>query len=112
MPLEVMRLDAGKLLVSTRCWMGAYNEGIGYWVVREEAPYVPELVTTSASGHEGGVIHAMQKGRGLGDCFWYGAWVWDGDRFVQTDDSSTGLCRLVAPGGAWPLSRLVRDVAR
>lgn len=111
-PLEVMRLDEEKLLVSSRCWMGAYNEGIGYWVVQDEAPYAPRLVTTSASWHEGGEIYAMQKGRGLGDCFWHGTWVWDGERFVQTDDTRTGLCRLVAHGGAWPLPRLVRNVER
>lgn len=112
MPLEAMRLDAEKLLVSTRCWTGAYNEGVGYWVVNDEAPYDPELVTTSASWHEGGEIQAMQKGRGLGDCLWQASWTWDGDRFVQTGDSSSGFCRLVAPGGAWHLPRLVRDVTR
>lgn len=112
MPLEVMRLDAERLLVSTRCWTAAYNEGIGYWVVREDPPHAAELVTRSASGHDGGEIQAMQKGRGLGDCLWYAAWMWDGDRFVQTDDTSTGLCRLVVHGGAWVLPRLVRHVER
>jgi len=111
-PIGTQRLDEGRMLVWSRCWMGAYNGGIGYWVVEEAAPLSPCLVTTSASGHQGGDIWAEHKGRGLGDCFRHASWTWDGERFVQTSDGSTGLCRLVTPGGAWSMPRLVRDVER
>ena len=109
-PMEVARLDSDTMLVSVRCWRAAYNEGYGYWTVGEQAPYEPRLVTTSASYHENGIIGASQKGRGLGDCGWHASWIWDGRQFVQDSELTTGMCRLVAAGGAWQLPTLVREV--
>ncbi len=30
-------------------------------------------------------------------------WKWDGKGFVLAHATSTGMCRLIAPGGAWDL---------
>lgn len=110
--LAVSRLSGDTLLVSALCWRAAYNEGYGYWLVDGQPPYRPRLVTTAAEGHQEGVIFASQKGRGLGDCWWHASWIWDGREFVHASESSSGLCRLVVPGGAWHMPRLVtRDSA-
>lgn len=109
-PLEVVRLDERKLLVSTRCWLAAYNAGNGYWVVDDAPPWNPVLVTTVGNDFDDGTITASHKGRGLGDCWSEEAWSWDGRRFVATSASTTGMCRLVAPGGAWSLPTLVTDL--
>lgn len=109
-PITVQRLSKDKLLASARCWMGAYNEGVGYWVINDRAPYAPVLVTTGASDAGDGMISAAHKGRGLGDCWGMQAWAWDGRRFIQTADSTTGMCRLVSAGGAWDMPTLVSEV--
>lgn len=108
---EVVRLDAHRLLVSRGCWMAAYNVGVGYWVVRDRPPFRPVLVTTSGSDYADGQISSSQKGRGIGDCWSTAQWSWNGDRFVQTREATTGLCRGFA-GGAWSLPTLVSDVRR
>lgn len=105
--LDVTRLTKDRLLISTQCWQGAYNIGTGYWVIRPEPPFAPELVTTSGSELAGSQIIAAHKGRGLGDCWHSDAWTWDGRRFVHTERSSSGLCKLIAPGGAWQLPEII-----
>jgi len=110
--LAVEKLAPGKLLVSTVCWTGAYNRGTAYWVVNAKPPYAPVLVTDQASDHANGTITAAQKGRGLGDCWAREEWVWDGERFAQTLSETTGMCRLVAPGGAWHLPTFVSTVRK
>jgi len=111
-PAKIWRLDDRKLLFSMRCWLAAYNAGYGYWVVNDQPPYQPVLVTTDGSDFEpeASRIIAMQKGRGPADCFSSQQWVWDGTRFVQTEEGSTGLCRGVTAGGPWDLPTLVTDV--
>jgi hypothetical protein len=109
-PLTITRLSKDKLLASILCWRGAYNEGNGYWVINDKAPYRPILVTTSGSDDAGNTINAASKGRGLGDCWWTASWGWNGVRFVQTAEATTGLCRLVAAGGAWELPTRVTEV--
>jgi hypothetical protein len=104
------RLSDHKLLVTTQCWLAAYNAGSGYWVINDTPPYNPELVTTSASDYGSGNISASQKGRGLGDCWSREEWNWDGKQFIQTESSSTGMCKLVAPGGAWILPTITMNV--
>ncbi len=108
--ISVQRLDDHKLLASAVCWRGAYNEGVGYWVINAKAPYAPVLVTTGASDAADGEISMAQKGRGLGDCWVVKAWVWDGRRFQQSLDQTTGMCRLVTAGGAWEMPTLVSEV--
>ncbi|WP_422506556.1 DUF1176 domain-containing protein [Stenotrophomonas sp. GZD-301] len=108
--MTVSRLSASKLLVSVGCWRAAYNTGDGYWVVNDHAPYAPVLVTTLGGDDDGRTITSASKGRGLGDCWYTAAWSWDGTRFVPTAESSTGLCRLVAAGGAWEMPTLITRV--
>lgn len=108
--LTVARLSANKLLVSLQCWMAAYNEGGGYWVVDDKPPYAATLVTTMGSDYSNGQISAAQKGRGLGDCWSTNRWSWDGKAFVHTAAATTGQCKLVAAGGAWELPTIVTTV--
>lgn len=110
--ITVRRLGGGKLLASTLCWRGAYNQGDAYWVINANPPYAPELVTSSASGYAEGVIDASQKGRGVGDCWAFEDWTWDGRRFVHTSEGNTGECNGIAPGGAWSLPTLVTTVRK
>ncbi len=109
---QVERLTPNKLLVSTLCWSAAYNLGYGYWVTNEAAPHQPVLVTTSGVEYGNGVISGGQKGRGLGDCWSKDTWTWNGEAFVHTESLTTGMCKLVAPGGAWELPTLVTTVVK
>ena len=109
-PLTVRRLDAQRLLVSARCWAGAYNVGDGYWVVDAAPPFHPVLVTTSGSEADEPAIVASHKERGLGDCRASDAWTWNGAAFIHTSSATSGMCRMVAAGGAWNLPRIVSDV--
>jgi hypothetical protein len=99
----VRRLSAHQLLVSTPCWMAAYNFGDGAWVVNERPPYAPVLVTDSASEVGDNEVTASHKGRGLGDCWGSDSWVWDGTRFARAAARTTGQCKFITPGGAWDL---------
>ncbi|EXJ10245.1 DUF1176 domain-containing protein [Nitrincola nitratireducens] len=108
--LTATRLNDTKVLISAQCWMGAYNFGYGFWIINASSPYQPILVTTMGSDHSDGVISASHKGRGLGDCWSSEAWTWDGEQFVHTEASTSGLCKLMAPGGAWTLPTLVTSV--
>ena len=110
--LGVRRLTKDKLLVSHTCWTAAYNTGDGYWVVDARSPYSAVLVTTSATDYDDGVITSFQKGRGIADCVATATWTWDGRAFAQTSDTTTGMCRQIAPGGAWDLPTLVTRVRK
>lgn len=110
--LSVQRLTRDKMLVSTNCWLAAYNGGLGYWVINEKPPHSPVLVTTNGTDYDDGVISSAQKGRGLGDCWSHEDWTWDGQQFVETSAYGTGLCRMVALGGAWVMPTLVTEVLR
>ena len=109
-PLSVQRLDARRLLVSTRCATGAYNINDGYWVIDNSAAFHPLLVTTSGSETDDPHIAANHKGRGIGDCLSSATWTWDGSRFVQSAAATTGMCKLMGAGGAWELPRVVSEV--
>lgn len=109
-PVNVKRLDNKHLLASTVCWRGAYNEGSGYWVVNDRVPYQPRYITNLGVDDDTRTITASHKSRGLGDCWSTAAWAWNGSEYVQTDDANTGLCRLVAAGGAWQMPSLVSEV--
>lgn len=108
--VSLLRLNDTQQLASAQCWLAAYNMGFAFWVVQDKPPYHPQLVTTNGSDHAEGRIYSSQKGRGLGDCWSSEAWVWDGRRFVHTSSLTTGLCRMVAAGGAWQLPTLVTEV--
>ena len=109
-PIWIERLSAHRVLASTSCWMAAYNSGTGYWVVEDRAPYRAEAVTLDAVDYADGRIFAAQKGRGIGDCFWSAEWAWDGQRFVQTLEQTSGMCRGIAAGGPWSLPTRVAEV--
>lgn len=110
--LQVEALSRDRMLVSARCWRGAYNEGHGYWVANLRAPFAPALVTYDGTDHEAGTISAGHRGRGIGDCYGSEEWVWDGRVFVHTSKSRSGMCREIAAGGAWDLPTLVSVVKR
>jgi hypothetical protein len=112
-PWKVTRLNSRQLLAQHSCWSAAYNTGDGMWVINDSKPYNPKLVTTSATAYDNkGTISSVQKGRGIGDCLATTEWVWTGKSFVKSYESTTGLCRLVADGGAWKLPTYVSEVKR
>lgn len=112
-PWEVNRLNGSQILVQHSCWTGAYNKGNGMWVMNDHKPYNPKLVTTSATSYDDkGMISSVQKGRGIGDCLVRAEWVWTGNSFAKSYQGSTGLCRLIAAGGAWELPTYVSEVKR
>jgi hypothetical protein len=107
--LEAVRLTKTKLLVSTRCWLAAYNASSGYWIIDDTPPYRPRHVTSDATDFDSGTLMSAQKGRGIGDCWYSEQWTWDGVGFEQTAESSTGQCKGFA-GGAWELPTLVTEI--
>jgi hypothetical protein len=109
--LESVRLSNTQMLVSTRCWLAAYNFGYGHWLVNTQPPFKAKLVNTMANdGTANGTLSASHKGRGLGDCWSSDEWNWDGRKFVHTQSSTTGQCKLMAAGGAWQLPTIVTHV--
>ncbi len=110
MSFTVMRLTGNKLLLTSPCWRGAYNAGEAYWVINDRPPFQPHLITESATDFSHGTLSSSHKGRGLGDCWGHEAWTWDGQKFVKTAERTTGMCRMVAVGGAWNLPTLVTEV--
>lgn len=109
-PLTLARLSNTKLLVSTQCALAAYNESHGYWVIDDAPNFNPVPVTLEANDYAAGQISAAHKGRGLGDCLSLRTWVWDGRQFVLAEQSRTGMCKLMAPGGAWSLPILISEI--
>lgn len=109
-PWRVNRLNNTQLLVQHDCWTGAYNTGMGVWVINDSKPHKPTLVTTNATSYDKGKISAVQKGRGIGDCLYKADWIWTGNRFAKSHEGTTGLCRMIEAGGAWQLPTYVADV--
>lgn len=110
--LSIQSLAGKKLLASTLCWTAAYNAGTGYWVINDSRPYKPVLVTTIGTSYSDGEIISYQKGRGLADCVGVEHWNWSGRHFVHTESLTTGMCKSLAPGGAWKLPTKVTDLRR
>ncbi len=52
--LEAVRLTKTRMLVSTRCWLAAYNAGSGYWIINDTPPYRPAFVTSDATDFDNG----------------------------------------------------------
>lgn len=101
------KLSSTKLLATKMCWMAAYNSGSAYWVINKQAPFNPKLITTEANDYDRGIISANHKGRGIGDCWSYERFVWNGKSFQQSSQGTTGQCRAIAGGGAWDLPSFV-----
>ncbi|ENV04611.1 MULTISPECIES: DUF1176 domain-containing protein [Acinetobacter] len=104
--IELYKLTNKKVLATTLCWRGAYNEGYGAWVLDESLTGKATFVTETASDFDSGIISSAQKGRGIGDCWASEEWVWDGKSFVHTKDMWTGMCKGLATGGVWELDRI------
>ncbi|MBP2280953.1 hypothetical protein H4W00_001766 [Psychrobacter sp. PL19] len=109
-PWRVSRLNNTQLLAQHSCWTGAYNTGTGVWLLNDSKPHKPTLVTSSATDYSNGKISSVQKGRGIGDCVSRTDWLWTGNRFVKSHESTTGLCRLIEAGGAWQMPTYVSEV--
>ncbi len=104
-------VDATHTLASHLCWQGAYNESSGYWLINHDKPSKPKLITTAGNDYSDGEIWAVHKDRGIGDCWNHAIWVWNGQTFAKSEDSSTGMCRGFA-GGAWDLPTYVSEVVK
>lgn len=110
--MEIYRLDDKTALVSQQCWMAAYNFANGYWLINRKPPFDPRFVTSASDlGISGGgiTISHAHKGRGIGDCWSMEAFVWNGEKFVESSSSSTGQCRGFA-GGAWDFPTLITQI--
>lgn len=114
-PKVVAILPDKHLLISGLCGRGAYNEVYGYWIVNQQEPYQPKLITTMADGAindilEGNEISSSSKDRGIGDCWSRKSWIWNGKDFVKIYDGNSGMCRNIEAGGAWNLSTYVATI--
>ena len=110
--LKFYSLNASKMAVSKAVWMAAYNEGHCTWVVNKKEPFNPQPAVDGSYYVDGniGMVSNSQKWRGLGDCWSYEEHVWTGERLEESSVGSTGLCRLIAGGGAWSLPTFVSNV--
>ena len=106
---EFTPVDATHTLASHLCWSGPYNSSAGYWLINNEKPSNPMLITTAGNEYSDGEISATHKDRGIGDCWNRKIWIWDGKTFAKSEEASTGMCRGFT-GGAWDLPTYVSDV--
>lgn len=106
---EFIPVDKNYTLASHGCWMGAYNASAGYWLINNKRPHNPQLITTAGNDYFDGEIWAVHKDRGLGDCWNRQVWIWNGKAFLQSEVSSSGMCRGFA-GGAWSMPTYVSEV--
>ncbi|GGX94677.1 DUF1176 domain-containing protein [Massilia dura] len=108
--IHVQRLSGTRLVASATCWMGASGVGEAYWVINASPPFAPRIVTTDGM-YSNGTIRTAGRASMAG-CADFEEWTWNGKRFVQTRKGTTGMCRGISLGGAWPLPVLVTDVRR
>lgn len=109
--LNIIPLPDDKWLVSTRCQDDEYDFSFGLWQVSTKPNSAPILFTTH--GQEPGMdgaLNSVSKDSDFGDCQSFKGWNWDGNQFIQTRVSTTGLCRHVMLGGTWQLPTLVTNV--
>ena len=108
---DFIPVDDRYTLAAHSCWLGAYNSSNGYWLIDNAKPSKPTLITTAGNDYFNGDISATHKDRGIGDCWNRTAWIWNGETFAKSEESSTGMCRGFA-GGAWDLPTYVSQVIR
>ncbi|MCG3857578.1 DUF1176 domain-containing protein [Psychrobacter sp. Ps2] len=106
---DFIPVDKAHTLATHLCWSGPYNSSTGYWLINNDKPSNPMLITTAGNDYFDGEISATHKDRGIGDCWSRTAWIWNGKTFVKSAEASTGLCRGFA-GGAWDLPTYVSKV--
>lgn len=109
---QIAKLNSTASVVSVPCWMAAYNYGDAFFLVDLKKQSAPTLITDSGNYYDGGEISLAMKGRGIGDCFSYQAWVWDGTTFAESARGDTGRCRLIRAGGAWDMPEYVSKVVK
>ncbi|MGP4865318.1 DUF1176 domain-containing protein [Psychrobacter sp. T6-5] len=106
---DFIPVDKAHTLATHLCWSGPYNSSTGYWLINNDKPSNPMLITTAGNEYDAGDIRAANKDRGIGDCWNSATWTWNGKTFVKSAEASTGLCRGFA-GGAWDLPTYVSKV--
>ncbi len=107
---RIAALNEKQSLVSASCWFGAYQGANVYFVISNDMAEQPVMVSDSANYYSNGELSSSMKGRGLGDCWSREESVWDGQRFVQSNVSDTGRCRMIRAGGSWDLPTVVTRV--
>lgn len=105
----VERLSASQVLVTLLC-LERPHRNKAYWVVDETGAAAPVLVTAAGTGYGLGFIKSAQWGRSQEDCMQFQQWTWNGRQFVPTAWYWSGMCRNIASGGAWELTRLVVEL--
>ncbi|MFT7400549.1 MAG: hypothetical protein ACI83N_000132 [Hydrogenophaga sp.] len=108
--LRVTRLSESQMVVTAVCQLYAYNVGGMVWIIRTEPPFNPRVTPVEATELSGNQMLVRMKGRGLGDCWSLDDWTWNGKDFVHTLSSTTGMCKLMEPGGAWGLPVWITEV--
>ena len=107
---QFMPVDENYTLANHICRTNGVNRVGGYWLIDNERPHSPKLITTAGTEYYEGEISAIDKYRyNGGDCWDSKTWTWDGKTFALSEDSSSGMCRGFA-GGAWNLPTYVSEV--
>ncbi|OUI78322.1 hypothetical protein HK18_09815 [Commensalibacter intestini] len=110
-PKVVEVLTYNRLLITGFCSSGAYHTNYGYWIIHQEQPYQPKLITMIGEDEmEDNTIVFRMKEDVLGDCWSHQSWVWNGKDFVQASNIPSAMCRMIAMGGAWDLPTYVSIV--
>lgn len=103
-------LNKDKTLMEVDCMSAAYNFS-NYYVVVDNA--LSQVLAFIGEGQDfnqtDSTISGSWKGRGVGDCWYVTEYVWNGDAFVLSYVSDTGMCRGFT-GGAWQLPSYVSEV--
>lgn len=100
---SVTRLSDSQMVVTALCSVYAYNVSGMSWIIRTGPSFKPRATASEATELSGNQLLVRMKGRGLGDCWSSDDWTWNGKDFVHTYSSTTGMCKLMEPGGAWDL---------
>lgn len=111
--ITVHLLDKRHTLLQVPCVAGAYQSSDAYFVMNAQMSKVIQKVGGghggNDEGYKAGRISSAFKGRGLGDCWGFSTWAWNGRKFVLAEDSHTGMCKGF-PGGAWRFSRFTLEI--
>ena len=108
--LDIYPLNNQQALISRLCWRAAYNSGTAFWVVDKNLNSA-KFITSDATDYENGEIGSGQKGRGIGDCWQFETYSWNGKEFIASGKTNTGMCK-GQPGSYWDLPTLVYDVTK
>jgi hypothetical protein len=120
--IEAQRLSARLVLVSVRCWRGAYNFSRAYYIleegpsprvrpasfprIRDPMPAAEDPPSNRNPDHilwngeidaATGTVFHVAKGRGMSDCGEIGEWRWDGSRFQPLRLEVMPTCRGLLP---------------